>query len=163
MSSPIAIVNFMDANTALNVVLAVASVAAAGVAIGQAVAAKHARDDADEYAKAALAHSQRQVAAQESIAARLRPDPWGDLTLVSGQLYMTKNTSGETLRVTSVGVTPGKAQGLFRPRTPVPSDVRPGEAFRAMLLGRYGLSIDTVVIHWTDESGTEGVTRLSKA
>ncbi|WP_067198905.1 hypothetical protein [Microbacterium sp. XT11] len=151
-----------QAELALNVVLAITSAVGAGIAIWQAVVAKGARDDAEVHARRALEIAERQSAAQEAIAARLKPAPWSDLINVSGQLYATKNTSGEALTITNVSVTPDSAFPMFKPRTPIPSTLQPGDAFRAMLVGRYGLAIDTVVVEWTAASGETGTTRLAK-
>jgi hypothetical protein len=146
----------MGAAEWIAVVAAAAAVVAAGVAIFQAIEARKARSGAEEAQNETSELLRRQVAAQEQLASvASRRNPWSTARNVSGKLYAITNSSGRPIALEALATTPEQARDLVTPRTPIPSVLQAGEQFRAIVLGRMGLSVTSLRLTWRFEDEDE--------
>ena len=136
-------------------VSAVAALVGAGVAVWQAVSARHDRKaaqaasaDAARTAAEAQTSWSRIADSQEVMAKAQRPSAWGAIKYHSGDLWTLRNTSGRSIAVINVATTPPNAGSLLRTEPTVPAMIDPGEHLDLYASARLGLAIRRVRIVW---------------
>ncbi|WP_341945318.1 hypothetical protein [Microbacterium sp. LWH11-1.2] len=144
----------------LNVVLAVTSVVGAGVAIWQALDARHSKRDAEaavSAAQRAAAASERQaVAAEKSVSLQeeqSKPKPW-TAKHVSGDLYAFVNNLTEVLRVHRVEPFP-EGSDILRLRLSPDGLYQPGDRLEFMYSSKFSNAPHKLVLHWSYEHDEE--------
>jgi len=152
----------VDSGDVIGLVGGIAALIGAGVAIWQAVDARHARDEARQSSEEAAEVAAESVAAWKSIAESQkvvalahRPKAWSEAKRGSGDLWTVRNTSERPLSVLRIDVTPDNAAPLLRVEGSLPRRFKPGELLELYAEARLGLSIRIVTIVWRfdDEDG----------
>lgn len=152
----------MDTGDLVGLISGIAAIAAAGIAIWQALDARRARDEAKKSSTeaAALAEKsntawQRIADAQEVVAQAHRPKAWGVPKRGSGDLWIIRNTSERTILVDRIDVRPADAQPLLEVENSLPSRFRAGEILELFARSRYTLAIRSITIVWRFEQELE--------
>lgn len=152
----------MDTGDVVGLISGIAAIAAAGVAIWQALEARRARDEAKESSAeaAALAEKsntawQRIADAQEVVAQAHRPKAWGVPKQGSGDLWTIRNTSERAIVVERIEVKPTDAQPLLELEGSLPAQFRAGELLELFARSRYTLAIRSITIIWRFEQEPE--------